>query len=353
MVSVSKTTTNTGGMNDSTNHSSGMEEEEVQHGNVLTGEGGGGGGGDYVPLRTQLCSELVGTYILVLIGCGAACASLYGDPKTMGGSSDSIPLLWAVGATLGIYSAASISGGHLNPAVTLAFALIRPTAFPLNKVVPYWGAQIGGALLAGLTNLVLFHKAIVDFEDKLVERIVPTKCKVDGHFVFGSKSGKISECQVYDDLRVWSAFADTWNNTSLGEKQGYVVPVSNEFHAMFIEAFGTAFVVFVIFIVTSPFYPIPGPAVPPVVALALGAMMYVVGPLTGYHLNPAGDIGLRCAGTLWLLLREGRGTIIGDLTTNMGRIIHTMWRDGRVYILGPMIGGPIGAWIAEAIQHVY
>jgi hypothetical protein len=38
---------------------------------------------------------------------------------------------------------------------------------------------------------------------------------------------------------------------------------------------------FIIFIVTSPLYPIPGPAVPPIVALAIGAMMVLLGPLTG------------------------------------------------------------------------
>jgi glycerol uptake facilitator-like aquaporin len=57
--------------------------------------------------------------------------------------------------------------------------------------------------------------------------------------------------------------------------------VIDQYHALFIEAFGTAFLLFIIFIVTSPLYPIPGPAVPPIVALAIGAMMVLLGPLTG------------------------------------------------------------------------
>ena len=57
--------------------------------------------------------------------------------------------------------------------------------------------------------------------------------------------------------------------------------MANQYHAFFIEAFGTALLVFVIFMVTSPVYPIPGAAVPPVVALVVGAMAAILGPLTG------------------------------------------------------------------------
>lgn len=266
---------------------------------------------------------------------------------------DQYPLLWTIGATLGIYSAASISGGHLNPAVTLAFALVRPSAFPLRKVLPYWGAQTVGALLAGLTNLLLFHQAIVDWEQKhLPNNVIPSKCKVDGHFVFGAKSTQIRGCKVYDDLQLqgMSAFAGCWNVTD--DDSRHRIAVSNEFHAIFIEAFGTAFVVFIIFSVTSPFYPIPGPAVPPVVALSLGAMLYLLGPLTGHHMNPASDIGRRLSGTLWLLVRQGVD-VNSDLAQKLGRILQLMWMDCRAYLVGPMIGGPIGAWIADAIQPMY
>jgi glycerol uptake facilitator-like aquaporin len=57
--------------------------------------------------------------------------------------------------------------------------------------------------------------------------------------------------------------------------------VTDDYHACFIEAFGTAFIVFIIFMVTSPQYTIPGAAVPPIVAIAVGAMVAILGPLTG------------------------------------------------------------------------
>lgn len=77
-----------------------------------------------------------------------------------------IGAMFALGATMGIYATAAISGGHLNPAVTLAFALVRPDDFPYRNVVPYWIAQLLGGILAGAINLFLFHAAISHFEKK-------------------------------------------------------------------------------------------------------------------------------------------------------------------------------------------
>lgn len=77
-----------------------------------------------------------------------------------------IGAVWALGATLGIYCTASISGGHLNPGVTLAFSLVRRNDFPIRNVLPYWTAQLLGAMLAGCINLSLFHVAIRHFEKK-------------------------------------------------------------------------------------------------------------------------------------------------------------------------------------------
>ena len=57
--------------------------------------------------------------------------------------------------------------------------------------------------------------------------------------------------------------------------------VIDAFHAGCIEAAGTGFVVFVIFMVTSPTYAVPGVAVPGIVALVIGAMTFALGPLTG------------------------------------------------------------------------
>jgi glycerol uptake facilitator protein len=304
-----------------------------------------------VPLKTILLAELIGTYILVLIGCGGACVSWYGnnhDYNLPSFGSNNTAVMWTIGAALGIYSAAGISGGHLNPAITLAFCLVRPRAFSSFKVVPYIMAQIVGATLAAGTLMILFHHAILDQEKRHFENI-PSKClttAVDGGikvFVFGVKS-HIPTCQRYDEiqLRTMSPFAGFWSQ--LPDDYN----VSSAMHATWIEAFGTGFVVFIIFSVTSALYPVPSPAVPPVVAVALGSMMYLLGPLTGDRLNPANEIGRRVAGMLWFAWTHRQLTF-----QELQPFFRMMWYDVTPYLVGPLIGGPVGAWLAEAMQPVY
>jgi glycerol uptake facilitator-like aquaporin len=152
---------------------------------------------DEYSLFTQCVSELMGTFIMVMIGSGAECISLYLDDE----SSVNVPMLWVVGATLGIYIA--ISTGHLNPAVTLAFALVRPGAFPMRKVVPYWMAQVGGAMLAGVANFWLFYGVIENYEERHVSPFANSR---------GMKKSKESECSEYDraNLQSASAFGNFW-----------------------------------------------------------------------------------------------------------------------------------------------
>jgi len=64
------------------------------------------------------------------------------------GNHDSISWAWGFGVVLGVYTAARISGAHLNPAVTLALATFK--GFPWRSVLPYWLAQVSGAFVAAL-----------------------------------------------------------------------------------------------------------------------------------------------------------------------------------------------------------
>jgi aquaporin Z len=89
-------------------------------------------------------TEFIGTFFLVLtIGC-----------TVIGGGA--MPPL-AIGAALMvmIYAGGHISGGHYNPAVTLAVALRGRC--PRSDIFPYWVAQILGALVAGLAVKYLYH----------------------------------------------------------------------------------------------------------------------------------------------------------------------------------------------------
>jgi glycerol uptake facilitator-like aquaporin len=57
--------------------------------------------------------------------------------------------------------------------------------------------------------------------------------------------------------------------------------VENGFHAFLVEAFGTGFLCFCIFMATSPKTAIPPAAVPLLVGVAIGLMVALLGPLTG------------------------------------------------------------------------
>jgi len=61
--------------------------------------------------------------------------------------------------------------------------------------------------------------------------------------------------------------------------------VSGWGHAFFIEAFGTAFLTFCIFAVTNPKNNVPSGAIAPIVGIAIGSMIVMLGNLTGYVLN--------------------------------------------------------------------
>lgn len=69
-----------------------------------------------------LVAELIGTCMIVLFGCGSVCASLSGAYKGIW----QIAVIWGLGVSFAIYCTCSISNAHLNPAVSLAFFLWRP-----------------------------------------------------------------------------------------------------------------------------------------------------------------------------------------------------------------------------------
>jgi len=159
-----------------------------------------------------------------------------------------IAIVWILAATIGIYSCGKISGGHLNPAVTLSFALVRPSDLNYTKVLPYWLAQITGGMVGAIINMTIFYKAVVDFEDtRGLHR--------------GSQESILSA----------SAFTDYWSLSDY---------VSGTLHAFILEAFGTAFLVFVIFAVTNPKNNVPASAVAPLIGTAIGSMVFLIGSFT-------------------------------------------------------------------------
>jgi aquaporin NIP len=98
-------------------------------------------------------AELIGTFVLVLVGTGAIVVNQHTNGAvTHLGISATFGLI----VTLMIYAFGKISGAHMNPAVTLAFAVNKN--FRWKDVSPYVLAQIIGALLASF-SLKLFFPA--------------------------------------------------------------------------------------------------------------------------------------------------------------------------------------------------
>ncbi len=92
-------------------------------------------------LPRKLLTEAIGTFFLVLtIGCTVI--------FSMADSSKGIIPPLAIGSALMVmvFAGGHLSGAHYNPAVTLAVAIRG--RLPKSEVLPYWGAQILGALLA-------------------------------------------------------------------------------------------------------------------------------------------------------------------------------------------------------------
>lgn len=96
-------------------------------------------------------AELVGTFILVLADCGIAVTSGIGMEELGVAARSAISGLSIM--TI-IFAFGEISGAHINPAVTISFALRR--VFPWRRVPGYIAAQLAGAFLAVGLLLLLY-----------------------------------------------------------------------------------------------------------------------------------------------------------------------------------------------------
>ncbi|OBA93087.1 aquaporin Z [Mycolicibacterium fortuitum] len=103
----------------------------------------------------RLAAEFIGTFWLVLGGCGSAvfAAKFLSDGFSVGIGFLGVALAFGLTVLTGVYAFGTISGGHFNPAVTLGAALARRVEWA--AVVPYWISQVIGGLVAGLVIYVI------------------------------------------------------------------------------------------------------------------------------------------------------------------------------------------------------
>jgi glycerol uptake facilitator protein len=253
-------------------------------------------------LLHECTAELVGTFILVFFGTGVVhVAVLTGAPSGLW----QVAVVWALAVTLAIYSTAAVSGAHINPAMTIAFAAHRQ--FPWSKVGPYVASQVTGAFAAAAVLYVLFQNYIMDFES--------------AHHLIRGEAGSELSAKVFGEY-----FPNPGDAAGLQEQYARCSLAQ----AMLAEGIGTAFLAFFVFALTdSRNRERPGMNMAPLfIGLTVAMVIMVVAPLTQAGLNPARDFGPRLFSHL----------------AGWGEIAIPGPRGGffTVYILSPIVGAMVG-----------
>ena len=102
-------------------------------------------------MGAKLLAEFIGTFWLVLGGCGAAVLAA-GYPE-LGIGFTGVSLAFGLTVVTGAYALGPISGGHFNPAVSLG--LWAGGRFPAGQLLPYWAAQLAGGIVAAAVLYVI------------------------------------------------------------------------------------------------------------------------------------------------------------------------------------------------------
>jgi glycerol uptake facilitator protein len=235
-------------------------------------------------LLTVFLSEVAGTGLLLLLGCGVVANVALARSKGAGGGFLMVNFGWGIAVFAGVFVAYR-SGAHLNPAVT--FGLIASGASEFADGVPVSAAAtlvyLAGEMVGAFLGAILAWLAYRD------------------HFA------------VTDDAEAKLAVFST----------GPAIrnPISN----LTTEVIGTFVLVFAIL----QFGNTPTELGPLAVALLVVGIGASLGGPTGYAINPARDLGPRIAHAI--LPIPGKGP--------------SDWGYSWVPVLGPIIGGVAGAWI--------
>jgi glycerol uptake facilitator protein len=224
--------------------------------------------------------EVMGTGILILLGCGVVANAVL--PKT-GGFGGGILLInfgWGLGVYAGVYVAYK-SGAHINPAVTLGLLAAGDSGLSFTEVLVYISGQLLGAFLGACLAWLAYKK---HFDDPEADQ--------------GSKLGVFSTMPTIH--------APVWN--------------------VLTEIIGTFVLVFVILA----FGKTPTEVGPLAVALLVVGIGASLGGPTGYAINPARDLGPRIAHALLPIRDKGSSGW------------HYAWVPVVAPVIGGVLGGLAG-----------
>jgi glycerol uptake facilitator protein len=254
----------------------------------------------------ELLAEALGTFILIAFGDGVVAMAVAAlnqsgrGTEIFAASGDWLIIGWGWGMAVafGVYVAGGVSGAHINPAVTLAFAVRR--GFPWRKVPGYMAAQVVGAFVGAALVYVVYKGAIDSYE----------------------RANHISRGAA-NSVPTFSIFA-TFPAKYLGNWVGPFVD----------QVVGTAFLIaFVFAIVDELNQPVRSNLAPVVIGFVVVAIGLSFGANAGYAINPARDLGPR----LFAGLAGWGGVAVPGI---YGNVNSYMW----IPIVGPFVGGVIGAF---------
>ena len=230
--------------------------------------------------------EVIGTAILILFGAGVVAAVVLNYSKAKDAGWVVIAFGWGFGVLAGAYTAAPLSGGHLNPAVTIGIAV---DTGDWDQVPVYIAGQMVGAMLGAVLCWLTYY---AQFQANAEEEIAqPT-------------------------LGIFSTAPAIRNPvanliTEIIATIGLVLPILAFGLTKGLGESGTAVLV-VSFLVVG-------------IGLSLG------GP-TGYAINPARDLGPRIVHTLLPIPNKGTSD----------------WGYAWIPVVGPLIGGALSGVIFNA-----
>ena len=99
-------------------------------------------------------AETIGTAILILLGDGVVAATLLARSKAENGGWIVITFGWGMAVAMAVYAVGAFSGAHLNPAVTLGFAVVGVTEW--GDVPKYLAGEFSGAFIGAVLVWVAY-----------------------------------------------------------------------------------------------------------------------------------------------------------------------------------------------------
>ena len=299
-------------------------------------------------LPAVVAAEALGTFILVLFGCGAVHAAVLSDAQS---GLWQVAIVWGISIMLACYVVGAVSGAHINPAITLGLAAWGK--FPTSRVVPYIAAQMAGAFVAAAALYGAWGPLLNAKETQLkidrgrIDSVRTAMC-------FGEYFPNPSSIEnFYDPLlndvdhkpllpgqntsdeqlaTAMSAIQQAEEQRTFERYLPYVPHAT----AFGIEVLGTLILALVVCATTDDRNR-GGPAqrfAPVFIGLTVAALISIIAPLTQACFNPARDWGPRLVAYLagW-----GEAAIPGP--NGIGCV--------TVYILAPIVGGILGVGLYE------